>query len=175
MVFIFFFFQNLGFLSSLTYLFAWFIFFLLFVLICFHHICSFRSILFNSPTLVQRAKLKRQINCTRGVFRLDFFNFIGFIVFIFFAARQFVRLDTLIFLFFLFCFVIICCIFRQTIVFCLFVYSFLLFSFLFLILFQMTAGMSRKSFRFPRKITSSMYISLNYASVNVYYNICNIY
>lgn len=86
MVSIFFFFQNLGFLSSLTYLYAWFIFFILFVLICFHHICSFRSLLFTSPTLVQRAKLKRQINRTRGVFQLDFFNFICFIVYFFCCA-----------------------------------------------------------------------------------------
>lgn len=148
MVSIFFFFQNLGFLSSLTYLFAWFIFF--FVLICFHHICSFRSLLFTSPTLVQRAKLKRQINRTRGVFRLDFFNFICFIVFYFFAARQFVRLDTLIFLFFvLFCYYLLY--FSIDDRFLHFVSSFLLFSFLFLILFQMTAGMSRKSFRFSQK------------------------
>lgn len=100
------FFQNLGFLSSLTYLLLGFYFFHLLFSYVFITFAAFH-IFQPHPQLEFSVYLKRQINA-RGVFQLDFFNFICFVFF--FAARQFVRLDTLIFLFFFFCFVIICCI-----------------------------------------------------------------
>lgn len=149
------FFQNLGFLSSLTYLLLGFYFFHLlfsYVFITFAAFLIFQP----HPQLEFSVYLKRQINA-RGVFQLDFFNFICFVFF--FAARQFVRLDTLIFLFFssvLLLFVV----FRQIRSAFVSFHSCFLLSFL-LILFQMTAGMSRKSFCVfffvPRKITSSIY------------------
>lgn len=160
------FFQNLGFLSSLTYLLLGFYF--------FHFLFSYVFITFAAflifqphPQLEFSVYLKRQINA-RGVFQLDFFNFICFVFF--FAARQFVRLDTLIFLFFssvLLLFVV----FRQICSAFVSFHSCFLLSFL-LILFQMTAGMSRKSFRvfFRSQKNNQFYISLNYTfSVNVYY------
>lgn len=147
MVSIFFFFQNLGFLSSLTYLFAWFIFF------CSHMFSSHLQLSFLSfqlPNSSLACKIETSNQPHTGCFPIGFLQLYLYYCFHFFAARQFVRLDTLIFLFFvLFCYYLLY--FSIDDRFLLFVSSFLLFSFLFLILFQMTAGMSRKSFRFSQK------------------------
>lgn len=168
------FFQNLGFLSSLTYLLLGFYF--------FHFLFSYVFITFAAfhifqphPQLEFSVYLKRQINA-RGVFQLDFFNFICFVFFFCCAticqtryANIFVFFSSVLLLF---------VVFRQICSAFVSFHSCFLLSFL-LILFQMTAGMSRKSFRvfFRSQKNNQFYISLNYTFFRkcILYYICNIY
>lgn len=99
------FFQNLGFLSSLTYLLLGFYF--------FHFLFSYVFITFAAflifqphPQIEFSVYLKRQINA-RGVFQLDFINFICFV---FFCCATICQTRYANIFVFFFCFVIICCI-----------------------------------------------------------------
>lgn len=100
------FFQNLGFLSSLAYLLLGLYFFHLLFSYVFITFAAF-AIFQPHPQLEFSVYLKRQINA-RGVFQLDFFNFICFVFFFCCATICQTRYAN-IFVFF-FCFVIICCI-----------------------------------------------------------------